>query len=159
MLSIDSIVIKKADKGNTVAITDKDKYFSAVEAILSDTSKFQKLNIPEGKDINYIINAENRLREFYKQMLNSRIFDEPTYKKRYPSGSRPGVLYGLHKVHKPCVNGVTRFRPILSAISTPTYALANFLVPLLTSLTINDYTVKDSFTFSDDLIVYLIVYC
>ena len=45
--------------------------------------------------------------------------------------------------------GVPRFRPILSAIGTPT--LAKFLVPILTSLTVNDYTVKDSFTFSDEI--------
>ena len=84
-------------------------------------------------------------------MLNDRIIDESTYKELSPSGSKPGVLYGLPKVHKPCKNGVPPFRPILSAIGTPTYALAKFLVPLLASLTVNDYTVKDSFSFSDEI--------
>ena len=43
------------------------------------------------------------------------------------------------------------FRPILLAINTPTHKLAKFLVPILKSLTSNEYTVKDSFT-SDEIV-------
>ena len=42
-------------------------------------------------------------------------------------------------------------RPILSAIGTPTYKLAKFLVPILEPLTTNECTVKDSFTFAEEL--------
>ena len=44
------------------------------------------------------------------------------------------------------------FRPILSAIGTPTYSLAKFLVPILSSITINEYTVRDSFAFADEIL-------
>ncbi|XP_057292667.1 uncharacterized protein LOC130621400 [Hydractinia symbiolongicarpus] len=131
---------------------DDIKHIVAVESLLDDDTKFAKLNIPPGKDINYIINIENRLRNSYRSLLNNSYIDETTYKKLCPSGSNPGVLYGLAKVHKPCVNGVPKFRPILSAIGTPTYKLANFLVPKLVSLTINDYTVKDSFSFASEIV-------
>ena len=43
------------------------------------------------------------------------------------------------------------FWPILSAIGTPTYKLAKFLVPILKTLAINEYTIKDSFTFAEEL--------
>ena len=43
------------------------------------------------------------------------------------------------------------FRPILLAINTPIHKLAKFLVPILKSLTSNEYTVKDSFT-SDEIV-------
>ena len=41
--------------------------------------------------------------------------------------------------------------PILSAIGTPTYDLAKFLVPILKPLTENDYTVHDSFSFASEV--------
>ena len=63
-------------------------------------------------------------------------------------------MYGLCKVHKDTTDGnvVPPFRPILSAIRTCTYNLAKFLVPILKDLTINDHTIKDSFTFAEDIV-------
>ena len=52
-------------------------------------------------------------------------------------------------MHKPLKNGLLPFRPILSAISTPTYKLAK-LVPVLSDITQNEFTVEDSFTFVDE---------
>ena len=68
-----------------------------------------------------------------------------------PVGSRPGIMYGLCKVHKEEVDGCPLFRPILSALQTPTYNLAKFLVPILDPLTKNEYTVKDSFHFAEEI--------
>ena len=48
-------------------------------------------------------------------------------------------------------DGVPSFHTILSAIRTPTYKLSKFFVPLLTSLTLNEYTIKDSFSFAEEL--------
>ena len=53
------------------------------------------------------------------------------------------MLYGQPKVHKTVINNIPQFRPILSAINTPVYKLAKYLVPILSPLTVNDYTVKD----------------
>ena len=65
------------------------------------------------------------------------------YFKLCPSGSRPGILYGLPKVHKPCIDNYPAYRPILSAIGTPSYKLSKVLVPILSSMTSNKYTTKD----------------
>ena len=53
----------------------------------------------------------------------------------YPSGSKPGVSYGLAKIHKALEDGTPSFCPILSAIGTPTYHPAKFYDQLLKPLT------------------------
>ena len=40
----------------------------------------------------------------------------------------------------------------MSAINTPTYKLAKFLVPILKSLTSNECTIKDSFAFAAEIV-------
>ena len=47
-------MIQKADKDNTIVILDKISYISAIEEILNDHTKFCRLDIPAGKEINYI---------------------------------------------------------------------------------------------------------
>ena len=69
-----------------------------------------------------------------------------------PVGSKPGTLSGSAKVHKPLINGFPPFRPILSATGTPTYKLTKFLVPVPSDITQNELTVKDFFTFVDEIL-------
>ena len=66
----------------------------------------------------------------------------------HASGTSPGILYGLPKVHKEN----WPIRPILSACNTPTFDLAKFLVPILNSITTNDYTVSNVFPFIKELL-------
>ena len=134
-----NIVIQKADKGNTVVILDKCSYISAIEEILNDNSKFSKLDIPAGKEINHIVNLEKRITSALKLLKDKEIIDKSTYKSIKPIGSRPGILYGSGKIHKETRNGLPPFRPILSAIDTPTYKLAKFLLKILTPSTANEY--------------------
>ena len=61
-------------------------------------------------------------------------------------------MYGLCKVHKDIIDNCPPFGPILSAITTPTYKLVKFLVPVLKSLTSNEYMVKDSFAFAEEIV-------
>ena len=60
-------------------------------------------------------------------------------------------MYGLAKVHEIVTDGLPSFRPIFSAIVTPTEKLSKFLVPILELLTTNEYTIKDSFAFAEEL--------
>ena len=68
----------------------------------------------------------------------------------YPSGSQARVLYVLVKIHKAREVGTPSFRPILSAIGTPTYKLAKFCDQLLKLLTNN--AVKGSYTFAKEIL-------
>ena len=74
------------------------------------------------------------------------------YKKIKAVGSRTGILYGLCKVHKAITDICPPFRPILPAIGTPSYKLAKFLVPKLSSITVNEFTAKESFAFPEEII-------
>ena len=61
-------------------------------------------------------------------------------------------MYGLCKVRKNISDNCPPFRRILSAINTPNYKLAELPVPILKSLTSNEYTVKDSFSFAKEIV-------
>ena len=147
----ENIVIQEADKGNTVAILDKCSYISAIEEIINDNSKFSKLDIPAGKEINHIVNLEKRFTSELKLLKDKEIIGKSTYKSIKPVGSSPGFLYGSCKINKETSNEVPPFHPILSAIDTPTYKLAKFLLKFLAPLTANEYTVIDSFHFAEEI--------
>ena len=61
------------------------------------------------------------------------------------------LAYGLGQIHKETRNGLSPFRPILSAIGTPTYKLAKFLLKFSTPSTTNRYAVIDSIHFAEEI--------
>ena len=132
-------------------ILDKCSYISAIEEILNNNSKFSKLDIPAGKEINHIVNLEKRITSELKLLKVKKIIDKSTYKSIKPVSSRPGILSGLGKIHKETPNGIPPFPPILSAIGTPTYKLAKFLLKFLTPSTANEFTIIDSFHFAEEI--------
>ena len=81
-------------------------------------------------------------------MYEKGCFTKSEFHKICPARSKPSILYGQAKVHQPVKDNCPIFRPILSAIGTPTYDLPNFLVLILKLLTENEYTVHDSFSFA-----------
>ena len=56
--------------------------------------------------------------------------------------SKPGTLYRSPKVQNPLKDGLPSFGPILSAIGTPTYTLAKFLLLIFSDIRQNEFTVK-----------------
>ena len=132
------LIIQEADKGNTVVILNKNDCNLKMKKILSDTSKFQKLSIDKNKVLNHIVSMENRITEVLKKLKEKQQISEKKCMDLHPVGSRPV--------------GVPLFRPILSDIGTPTYRLAKFFVPLLAPLTSNEYTIKDSLSFAEELL-------
>ena len=73
-----NIVIQKADKGNTIVILDKISYIRAIEEILNDHTKFSNLEIPAGKEINYIKNLEKKITSDLKLLKDEEIIDKAT---------------------------------------------------------------------------------
>ena len=59
-------------------------------------------------------------------------------------------LESVPKIHKPVVDNMPKYRPILSDIGTPSYNLAKFLVLMIAPIT-NEYTVNDSFIFTKEI--------
>ena len=60
LLQNNYIIIQKADKGNTIVVIDNDAYKKKMKAIISDLSKFEKLDIQEKKHLNFILNKEKK---------------------------------------------------------------------------------------------------
>ena len=119
--------------------------------ILSDQSKFSKVSLKDDTLLNFAINHEKHVDKVLKNLVESKCMTGKTRKSLKPVGTRPGVMYGSCKVHKASVGNCPPFRPILSALNTPTYKLAKFLVPILKPLTTNEFTVKDSFHFAEEI--------
>ena len=55
------------------------------------------------------------------------------------------MIYGFSKVHKQLLDDFPPLASILSALKTPAYKLTKFLAPVLISIVISEYAVKDSF--------------
>ena len=55
------------------------------------------------------------------------------------------------KIHKTIVDGVVPFHPMSSTIRTSTHKLVKIFVPFLEPLTNNNYTIKDSFLFGEEV--------
>ena len=151
--SLENVIIQKADKGNMVVLLNKSSYFQKMESILGDTSKFSAKNFTGAhEDLKFILKKEIEINEFLSKLLDRNIITSKEFSKMCPKGSSPGIFYGLCKVHKGVTSGdCPPFRPILSAINTPSYQIAKYLVPLLSPITSNAFTCTDSFSFASDV--------
>ena len=146
-----NIIIQNSEKSNSVVLLDNDKYLEGMSKILNNSAKFEMLQFDHDKGLNYILKLEKKIINVLKDLNNKEEITEVDYNHLYPCGSSPGILYGMAKVHKPVTDRCPSLRPILSAIKIPSYKLAKFLVPLLTPLTSNDFTIKDSFSFAKEV--------
>ena len=62
----DSLIIQQSDKGNSIAIINKDDYSQKMQTILSDTSKFSEICITKEKQLNFLINIEKSITDLLK---------------------------------------------------------------------------------------------
>ena len=89
-----NIVTQKADKSNTVVITDKEKYIQGVKNVKSDFSKFIPLNTPPEDYMNYIVNVEKKFRKLFNNLHDNNKTNKDKFLKICPVGSRPRILHG-----------------------------------------------------------------
>ena len=120
-----------------------------MEKTFDDGSKLEKVKVKK-EILNFSVNHEGRINDYLKSLEKSGGLTTDQYKKIKAIGSKPRVLSGLCKVHKAIIGVSSPFRPIFSAIGTPSHKLAKFLVPKLSSFTFNIFTVKDSFAFAEE---------
>ena len=106
------IVITKPNKGNGVVILDRKLYNNAIEGIIPDTSKFEKLNEDP------TLKREASLQRFLCKLKQKNFFNEIEYDKLYPSGSAPACIYGTPKMHKfSSSDSFPKLCPIVSSIA------------------------------------------
>ena len=136
-----SIIISRPDKGKGTVILNKTDYINKMNNIVNDSTKF----IPVNTDI-FQLNRklEDSINSLLRNFKNKNI---SAFEQCYVSGTQPGKLYGLPKVHKSNVP----LRPVLSACNTATFKLAKNIVNILEPITYNDFSIKNSYAFVKEL--------
>ena len=88
-------VLRNLGKNKDIVITKSDKrngVVNATQQIISDTSKFEKLNEDP------TLKRETSLQRFLCNLKQNNFFNENEYDKLYPSGSAPARIYGTSKM-------------------------------------------------------------
>ena len=133
------ILITKLDEGN--GLVDWKVYDNTIQEIISDTSKFEKLN----KDPT--LRCEASLQCFLRK-LKQNFFNEIEYDKLYHPGSAPARIYGNPKIHKlSSIDTFPKLCLIVSSIGTFDYDLVCFCCDRSFVLP-DDYSCKDNFSFA-----------
>ena len=130
------IKICKFDKGKGIAILDSSDYYSKLDSIVLDQSKFIQIN--QNTKVHPIISKEKSVTYFIRKYLKN--YDSEVIRKLIPSGSKPGRIYGLVKVHK---NNYP-LRPVIMMIDSPEYELAKFMNSLIKPLVPNKYMLNST---------------
>ena len=146
----DDIVVTKPDKGSGVVVMDKSEYLRLLsEASINDTGKYRFVDSERpktrGRPRKYyhpLLQKEKELETLVRKILPKSIADALC-----PKGTRLAHLYGLPKTHKEQL----AVQPILSATNTYNYSLAKWLDSKLKPLSCNQYTVTDTFRFTDEV--------
>ena len=139
----DHIVFCKPDKGNGEVILNETDYNRKIQALINDKSKFKQMK-------EYPIEKrELCLQKYLRYLKNLGAFSEEVLNQIPLCGPNPSWKYGLPKLHKDNMP----LRPIVSGIGSYTHKLAKYLSNILKPLTINKYSVKDSFTFTQDILM------
>ena len=121
-------------------LLNRNDYITKMEEVLSDNTKF---NLVWSPVFSTIFKIEDKINRTLRQFKEDSLITNDTYNSLYCSGSSYNVLYGLPKVHKRDVP----LRPILAVYNAPNFALAKYLVPLLSNLASNQHTLDNSSSF------------
>ena len=114
-----NIIVCKPDKGRGVVLIDRVTYTNKMINIVNDTSKFIKLTES--------IRTIDKINNYLRKLKNLDLLSAETYKQLCSTGSGPGILYGLPKIHKPNFSTSFQFRPIFAAYNTTTPHLITLL--------------------------------
>ncbi|CAF3761680.1 unnamed protein product [Rotaria socialis] len=133
----DSIIITRPDKGRGIVVMNRQDYVNKMLTILNDSTKFSfLLEDPT-------IKREKLLNDLLKRLYNEHCITDQFHSIAGATGSYPGRLYGLPKIHKENVP----LRPVLSSIGTFNYGLAKALSQILSTIIEKKNMIRDSFDF------------
>ena len=127
-----------------------------MENCLSDQWQFEKVTLKNYPFLSFVMNQEKRIDIIFKNLVDFKRMSKKRRRSVKPVGARSGTLYGLCKVHKQQVYGF--HPPFPSILLAPTYNLATFLFSILNFLIKNEYTIKCSFQFAEEIYEQHIIY-
>ena len=117
------IILKKADKGTTTVVMNREHKINEGQIQLDDRNNYQPLYKPMVRD------TFQRVKHLNNSLRQAGCIDEMTGKwfNQTPDPPRLPVFYTLTKIHKPTLVG----RPIISGCDGPTERLSSFVDKLL----------------------------
>ena len=118
-----NIVILKADKGNATVIMDKEEYNKKCLSMLQPPTYLELSKDPTMK-------IERKVTEVLINMKKEKLITSSMFDRLRPKGGKAPRFYGLPKVHKEDCP----LRPIVSAISSPSYNLSKFVSKMISPL-------------------------
>ena len=131
-------IILKPDKGQGVVLIDKIDYYNSMERIFNDKTKFKVINNdPTFRNLASVQNYLNTL------VSRSELTENDKMEMR-PKSARLGRAHGLPKIHKDYTN-IPSVCPIVDTTCTVYYSVGKYFSNLLNPLTLNEYSLKDSF--------------
>ena len=139
-----SLRVCKPDRGNGIAILNSDNYKSKLERIISDKTDFSNIIIKPNK-LHPVISKEKSIEYAIRKYLTS--VDKDIMQSLILTGSKPGKLYGLIKVHK--INNPAR--PVVSMIGTLEYKPAKFLDSVIKPSIPDKYMLSSTYHFIEKL--------
>ena len=119
-----SIVIKKADKGSTVVVWDRNDYILEAEKQLSDANVYKDVFFNE-KNLQELVGTSNQL--FQNLKYKGKVSDKQLkyFTHEYKKVSNLEKLYLLPKIHQRLHN--VSGRPVISNCGAPTEKASEFL--------------------------------
>ena len=116
----------------------KDDYKSCMTDLFSYTTKFKK--VTQDTTLTQLTTLQNYLRTIY----NRDEITQVEYESMRPTSTKSARAHGLPKIHK-TFDTLPPFRPIIDTTRTAYQPTAEFITQLLNPLTINEFTIQDSF--------------
>ena len=131
-------MILKPDTGQGIVLVNKDNYIRNKECLFTDKTKFQVL------DKDPTLQSGNTVQNYLNTLFNRKERSNDEKKGMRSKFAQINRGHGLPKTHKK-FEFLLPFREKVDTINTPYYSIAKFLANLLNPLTLNNFTVKDSF--------------
>ncbi|XP_066969163.1 uncharacterized protein [Macrobrachium rosenbergii] len=139
------LIICRTDKGKGVVLLNRIDDIEKINSILSDPSKFSKVGAPE---FSTIFKIEDKINRTLRQLKDGSAISENTYNSLFSSGFF-ATLCGLRKVHK---DDIPLQPIILATYNSPNFEIAKHLVPLLSHITSNHFTLQNYSSFVPDIL-------
>ena len=148
-----SIIIRKADKGSTTVVLDRNKYIAEAENQLNNPKFYSKINDPN------IVNPKPEIEVELQKLVSKNILDKSQYDFLLNSvdSGRDRVFYTLPKIHKSLSswfepNSAPPGRPIVSDVASPTNQIAKLISKKLKTLACShDSYIRDTNHFLERL--------
>ena len=133
------VLVLRQDKGRGVVLMNRIDYNAKSTMFLSGNEFEELMDDPTQS-------FQDRVQQTLLGM--KKRFTDAQYKRLYPSSSRPGLYFGLAKVHKlkNDTDSVEQLplRPVISNIGTATYELSKYLASLLKPIAKSRFTIDST---------------